>query len=132
MKLQRRSLCFLLNKKKRRFFASLRMTKRSGNSTVPSARNPAQGFPKKAQAFSRIAAGFSFFFLRIRPECDRMNPEPKRNGRMYAVNNRERVRAVLNFEMPDDRLPMIEWATWWDKTIRAWETQGLPPGLPWG
>ncbi len=60
-----------------------------------------------------------------------MNPEALRNGRMYAVNNRERVRAVFSFEMPDDRLPVIEWATWWDKTIRAWETQGLPPGLPW-
>ncbi len=47
------------------------------------------------------------------------------------MTNRERVQAVLSFEKPDDRLPMIEWASWWDKTIRAWQEQGLSRELPW-
>lgn len=42
------------------------------------------------------------------------------------MNNRERFRRVMNFE-PVDRLPAIEWATWWDKTIAAWQEQGLEP-----
>jgi len=25
-----------------------------------------------------------------------------------------------------DRLPMIEWAIWWDKTIQRWQTEGMP------
>lgn len=47
------------------------------------------------------------------------------------MTNRERVQAVFRFERPDDRLPMIEWATWWDKTIDAWRSQGLPTEIPW-
>jgi hypothetical protein len=31
--------------------------------------------------------------------------------------------------MPDDRLPMIEWAAWWDKTVDRWEQEGMPAGL---
>jgi len=45
------------------------------------------------------------------------------------MTNRERVRAVLSFEKPDDRLPVIEWATWWSKTITAWKSQGLPEDI---
>lgn len=40
---------------------------------------------------------------------------------------RERMKAVLNGE-PADRMPVIEWATWWDKTLIEWEKQGLKPG----
>lgn len=47
------------------------------------------------------------------------------------MTNRQRVRATLCFEKPDDRLPMIEWASWWDKTLRAWHEQGLDPAIPW-
>ena len=47
------------------------------------------------------------------------------------MTNRDRIKAVLNFEKPDDRLPMIEWAAWWDKTITNWRSQGLPPELNW-
>ena len=47
------------------------------------------------------------------------------------MKNRERVQAVLRFEKPDDRLPMIEWASWWDKTIDAWHSQGLSTEIPW-
>jgi len=27
---------------------------------------------------------------------------------------------------PVDRLPRIEWATWWDKTLERWQSEGLP------
>ena len=39
---------------------------------------------------------------------------------------RERFIRTMNFDMPDDRLPMIEWAAWWDKTIERWKGEGLP------
>ena len=32
----------------------------------------------------------------------------------------------MNFERPGDKLPMIEWAAWWDKTLARWKTEGLP------
>ena len=32
----------------------------------------------------------------------------------------------MNFEKPDDRLPMIEWAGWWDETHLRWQRDGLP------
>ncbi len=48
---------------------------------------------------------------------------------MPIMTNRERFQAVLNFEKPDDRLPVIEWAGWWDKTVEAWQSQGLSEDL---
>ena len=44
------------------------------------------------------------------------------------MTNRERFRRAFNFE-PVDRLPVIEWAGWWDKTIARWRTEGLPDNL---
>lgn len=44
---------------------------------------------------------------------------------------RERFRRVFAFEKPAGRLPLIEWAAWWDRTIRRWEGEGLPAGLDW-
>ncbi|HEY3330785.1 MAG TPA: uroporphyrinogen decarboxylase family protein [Capsulimonadaceae bacterium] len=44
---------------------------------------------------------------------------------------RERFVSALRFEEPVDRLPVIEWAAWWDQTIRRWETEGLPTALGW-
>src|SRR3990167_1102966 len=41
------------------------------------------------------------------------------------MNHVERFRAVMNFE-PVDRLPMWEWAMWWDLTIERWRSEGLP------
>lgn len=41
------------------------------------------------------------------------------------MNNRERVAAVLNGQKPD-RLPMVEWATWWDLTTSRWQKEGAP------
>ena len=40
------------------------------------------------------------------------------------MTNRERVSAVLNGK-PVDRLPVIEWASWWDQTYLQWQQQGL-------
>jgi len=44
------------------------------------------------------------------------------------VKNVERFSDALNFR-PVDRLPIIEWATWWDKTIARWRGEGLPDEL---
>lgn len=40
------------------------------------------------------------------------------------MNARERFHRTLNFE-PVDRLPMIEWAPWWDLTPNRWKKEGL-------
>ena len=39
---------------------------------------------------------------------------------------RERFQKTLRFEKCDDRLPMIEWAAWWNVTLDRWFTEGLP------
>jgi len=44
------------------------------------------------------------------------------------MNNVERFKRVMNFE-DVDRLPMIEWAGWWDKTVDRWHGEGLPAEL---
>jgi len=44
------------------------------------------------------------------------------------MTNRDRFRRVFAFE-PVDRLPVIEWAPWWDKTIARWRGEGLPEEL---
>ena len=44
------------------------------------------------------------------------------------MNTRERFQAVMNFQ-PVDRLPMIEWAGWWDKTYDRWLAEGLPADM---
>ena len=44
------------------------------------------------------------------------------------MNTRQRFQAAMNFK-PFDRLPMIEWAMWWDKTVARWQGEGLPAGL---
>ncbi len=36
----------------------------------------------------------------------------------------------MNFEKPD-RLPMLEWASWWNETIDRWKSEGLDPELRW-
>ncbi|OQA47339.1 MAG: Uroporphyrinogen decarboxylase (URO-D) [Chloroflexi bacterium ADurb.Bin325] len=41
------------------------------------------------------------------------------------MNARQRFHAALNFQ-PFDRLPMIEWATWWNLTINRWHSEGMP------
>ena len=44
------------------------------------------------------------------------------------MNHVERFRAVMNFQ-PVDRLPVWEWAMWWDKSIARWHNEGLPSEL---
>jgi hypothetical protein len=44
------------------------------------------------------------------------------------MNTRERFHAIMNFQ-PFDRLPLLEWAGWWNKTIERWHGEGLPAGL---
>ena len=44
------------------------------------------------------------------------------------MNHVERFRAVMNFQEVD-RLPIWEWAMWWDKTIERWHGEGLPTDL---
>lgn len=44
------------------------------------------------------------------------------------MNTRERFHAVMNFR-PFDRLPVLEWAGWWDKTIERWHQEKLPVAL---
>ena len=44
------------------------------------------------------------------------------------MNSHERFRAVMRFE-PFDRLPLIEWAPWWDQTIARWRGEGLASDL---
>jgi hypothetical protein len=41
---------------------------------------------------------------------------------------RERFLAIMNFQ-PFDRLPILEWAGWWDKTVDRWHSEGLPESL---
>lgn len=40
------------------------------------------------------------------------------------MKTREKFQKILNFE-PVPALPVVEWATWWDKTVDVWEGQGL-------
>lgn len=47
---------------------------------------------------------------------------------MRNVTPRERFHAVMNFQ-PVDRLPMVEWAAWWDQTLARWHAEGLPQDL---
>ena len=44
------------------------------------------------------------------------------------MNHVERFRRVMALE-PVDRLPVIEWAGWWDLTVKRWRQEGLPKGL---
>lgn len=41
------------------------------------------------------------------------------------MTNRQRLCAVFNGEKPD-RLPMVEWASWWNLTTDRWAEEGAP------
>jgi len=45
-----------------------------------------------------------------------------------SMNNRDRFRDIMNFKTVD-RLPVMELAIWWNKTIERWEKEGLPKRL---
>jgi hypothetical protein len=61
---------------------------------------------------------------RLRKISRKGNPVPEETVR-------SRFLKVLRGERPADRLPVIEWATWWDQTIDRWRGEGLPPELDW-
>lgn len=44
------------------------------------------------------------------------------------MNVRERFHAALDFEKVD-RMPLVEWAAWWDLTFARWKREGLPADL---
>ena len=44
------------------------------------------------------------------------------------MNHVERFHSVMQFK-PVDRLPLVEWALWWDVTIKRWHNEGLPKEL---
>lgn len=46
------------------------------------------------------------------------------------MQNNERFHNLMNFKEVD-RICIIEWATWWDKTITRWYGEGLPPWDPY-
>ena len=43
---------------------------------------------------------------------------------MKNMTTRERFQALMQFQ-PFDRLPLVEWATWWGDTLDRWRTEGL-------
>ena len=45
------------------------------------------------------------------------------------MTTRERFYKLMNGEADIDQAPAIEWATWWDKTLRGWEAEGMPVGM---
>ena len=47
---------------------------------------------------------------------------------MSEMTNRQRFDRLMSFQ-PVDRLPMMEWAPWWDKTLDRWRGEGLPEEL---
>ncbi len=44
------------------------------------------------------------------------------------MDNRTRFQRLMSFG-PVDRLPVVEWAVWWDKTIERWRGEGLPDSI---
>ena len=45
------------------------------------------------------------------------------------MSGHDRFQALMNFQ-PVDRLPIIEWASWWgDATLARWHQEGLPTDL---
>ena len=44
------------------------------------------------------------------------------------MTTRERFQAIVGGR-PFDRLPIVEWAGWWDKTVDRWHKEGLPAAI---
>jgi hypothetical protein len=45
------------------------------------------------------------------------------------MTTRERFQKVMNGDPSVDQSPVLEWATWWDKTLDFWEKEGMPAGM---
>jgi len=50
---------------------------------------------------------------------------------MPVETTRSRFQKVMVGACPADRMPMLEWAHWWDQTIARWRGEGLPAALDW-
>jgi hypothetical protein len=48
---------------------------------------------------------------------------------MAAETVRSRFQKVMRGEKPADRLPVIEWASWWNLTVERWRKEGVPADL---
>ncbi len=48
---------------------------------------------------------------------------------MSADTVRARFTKVMCGQLPADRLPVVEWAPWWDLTVKRWQGEGLPEDL---
>ena len=46
------------------------------------------------------------------------------------MTSRQRFLDTLNFRKPD-RMPVVEWAPWWDKTLTRWADEGMPMSSPY-
>lgn len=42
---------------------------------------------------------------------------------------RERFQKLMTGDSSLDEAPVLEWALWWDETLRDWEAEGMPEGL---
>ena len=45
------------------------------------------------------------------------------------MTNRENFHMVMTGDKNTTAAPCLEWATWWDKSLRHWENEGLATGL---
>lgn len=45
------------------------------------------------------------------------------------MNPREEFQNVMHFRKVNGRLPVFEWAKWWDVTVERWEKEGMPKGM---
>ncbi len=46
------------------------------------------------------------------------------------ITNRERIKKTLNFDLDGlDRLPLSEWAPWWNETLERWQGEGIDKNL---
>ena len=50
------------------------------------------------------------------------------SGKLFGMTSRERFQAIMEFKKPD-RLPVVEWASWWDRTLERWHGEGLDPAI---
>jgi len=44
---------------------------------------------------------------------------------MHAETVRSRFVKTMHGELSADRLPLLEWAPWWDATLQIWRQEGL-------
>lgn len=45
------------------------------------------------------------------------------------MTSKERFERVLSFSGDADRLPVVEWATYWDQTVNRWKKEGFPAAI---